>query len=62
MTITMYSASAPRLVNILKNLAEILRKAEAHALARKIDPAVLLSARLYPAKAVPPVPPNKPRR
>jgi len=48
MTITMYSASAPRLVNILKNLAEILRKAEAHALARKIDPAILLSARLYP--------------
>ncbi len=48
MPISMYNASVPRFANILKNLAEILAKAEAHAQARKIDPAVLLSARLYP--------------
>jgi len=48
MPITMYTASVPRLANALKNLSEILSKAEAHASARKIDPAVLLSARLYP--------------
>jgi len=44
----MYTASTPRFSNILKNLSEILTKAEAHALARKIDPAVLIGARLYP--------------
>jgi len=48
MTISMYTASAPRLVNALKNLAAILAKGEAHAAARKIDPAVFLSARLFP--------------
>jgi len=48
MTITMYSASVPKFLGILKNLSEILAKAEAHAFARKIDPAVLLGARLYP--------------
>jgi hypothetical protein len=44
----MYTASTPRLANTLKNLSAILTKAEAHAEVRKIDPAVLLSARLYP--------------
>jgi hypothetical protein len=44
----MYQASAPRFVNMLKNLAAILDKAQAHAEARKIDPLVLASARLYP--------------
>lgn len=44
----MYQASAPRFVNILKNLSAILDKAQAHAEARKIDPAVLLGSRLYP--------------
>jgi hypothetical protein len=44
----MYTASAPRLANTLKNLSEILTKAEAHAAARKIDAAVLLGSRLYP--------------
>src|SRR5271169_4978646 len=48
MPITMYTASVPRFANVLKNLSEILTKAEAHASARKIDPAALLSARLYP--------------
>ena len=44
----MYQASAPRFVNILKNLSAILDKAQAHAEGRKIDPAVLLGSRLYP--------------
>ena len=48
MAITMYTASTPRLANTLKNLSAILTKAEAHAQARKVDPAVLLAARLYP--------------
>ncbi|MGH8676356.1 MAG: DUF1993 domain-containing protein [Burkholderiales bacterium] len=48
MTISMYQASAPRLANALNNLSAILDKAQAHAEARKIDPAVLLASRLYP--------------
>jgi uncharacterized protein len=47
-SISMYNASAPRLANALKNLSAILDKAVAHAEARKIDPTVLLQARLYP--------------
>jgi len=48
MTLSMYEASAPRFVAMLQNLNGILAKAEAHAAARKIDPAVLLTARLFP--------------
>ncbi|MCF8178784.1 MAG: DUF1993 domain-containing protein [Sulfuritalea sp.] len=48
MTISMYEASAPRLANMLRNLDAILAKAQAHALAKKIDPSVLLGARLFP--------------
>ena len=48
MTLSMYQASVPRFVNMLNNLSAILTKAEAHATARKIDPAVLLSSRLFP--------------
>lgn len=48
MNITMYQASAPQFVRMLDNLDAILVKAEAHALAKKIDPAVLLAARLFP--------------
>lgn len=48
MTISMYDASAPRLVNMLRNLDAILAKAQAHALAKKIDPSVFLNARLFP--------------
>ena len=47
-SISMYSASAPRLTNTLKSLSAILDKAVAHAEARKIDPSVLLQARLFP--------------
>lgn len=48
MTISMYQASIPRFVNILGNLSNILDKAQAHVDAKKIDPAVLPDARLYP--------------
>ena len=48
MKISMYQASVPVFVRALNNLAAILEKAAAHAEARKIDPAVLINARLYP--------------
>jgi uncharacterized protein len=48
MTLSMYQASAPRFANTLKNLSAILDKAQAHAEAKKIEPEVLLAARLYP--------------
>jgi len=44
----MYQVSVPRFANILRNLSAILDKAQAHAEARKIDPAVLTNFRLYP--------------
>ena len=48
MNVSMYEASAPRFVNVLKNLSAILDKAQAHAAAKKIDPTVMLTARLFP--------------
>lgn len=48
MTISMYAASVPVLRHMLANLAGILTKAADHAAARKIDPGVLLNARLFP--------------
>ena len=48
MSLSMYDASAPRLAQMLRNLDAILAKAETHAAAKKIDPAVLLGARLFP--------------
>jgi hypothetical protein len=48
MTISMYQASVPRLVNSLNNLTNILDKAQAHVEAKKIDPAALIDFRLYP--------------
>src|SRR5258706_9218579 len=48
MTMSMYAASAPRFAHMLKNLSAILAKAQAHCEARKIDPLVLTSSRLYP--------------
>jgi hypothetical protein len=44
----MYQASAPRFANILNNLSALLDKGQAHCEARKIDPLVLTSSRLYP--------------
>ena len=48
MSLSMYQASVPALLRGLDNLSAILKKAEDHATARKIDPAVLLAARLFP--------------
>jgi hypothetical protein len=48
MTISMYKASAPIFVQFLTGLSAVLDKAAAHAEAKKIDPEVLLNARLYP--------------
>lgn len=48
MNISMYLASAPRFVNVLTNLSNILGKAQAHVEAKKIDPVVLTAYRLYP--------------
>jgi hypothetical protein len=48
MPLSMYQASVPVFVRILENLAAILKKAETHAEARKIDPAVLINDRLAP--------------
>jgi len=46
MKISMYQASAPRFANALTNLSAILDKAQAHAEAKKLDPAVLGGLRL----------------
>ena len=48
MQISMYQASAPRFVHILNNLSVMLDKAQAHAEAKKIDPAALTAFRLFP--------------
>ena len=48
MTITMYTASVPVFVRMLGNLSTWLDKAEAHAQARKFDPALFLELRLAP--------------
>lgn len=43
-----YDAVVPAYLQMLSSLSGLLTKAEAHCKARKIDPEVLLSARLYP--------------
>ncbi len=48
MTISMYQASIPPLTQSLSNLIHILEKGLAHAEAKKIEPEVLVNARLYP--------------
>jgi hypothetical protein len=48
MKIPMYDACVPSSIRMLNNLAAILEKAAAHAEAKKIDPNVLVNARLYP--------------
>lgn len=48
MSISMYLASVPPILRALTNLRAILEKAAAHAEAKKIDPLVLVNARLYP--------------
>ncbi|MGA9852045.1 MAG: DUF1993 domain-containing protein [Gammaproteobacteria bacterium] len=48
MSLSMYQASVPVFIRMLTNLSAILKKAEAHAETKKIDPAVFASARLAP--------------
>jgi hypothetical protein len=48
MTISMFDASVPVLLRGLRNLHGVVGKGHAHATARSLDPAVLMSARLYP--------------
>ena len=48
MSLSLYDFSVPVFSQSLKALAEILKKAEAHADAKKIDHAVFLTARLAP--------------
>jgi hypothetical protein len=48
MTISMYQASAPVLVQSLKGLLRVIDKAEDYAKARKIDEQVLLQMRIFP--------------
>ena len=45
---SMYDASVPTITRALTNLIHVLEKGAAHAEAKKIDPAVLVGARLYP--------------
>jgi hypothetical protein len=44
----MYQASAPRLINSMRNLSTILDKTQAYIDAKKIDPTALLQFRLFP--------------
>ena len=48
MQISMYRATVPVFARALRNLIAILKKGEAHATERKIDPTVLLNYRLAP--------------
>ena len=48
MTISMYQASVPRLVNILHNLDNILDKTQEHIDAKKVDIATIIDFRLFP--------------
>ncbi len=48
MTLTVYQVTVPVFIRMLNNLAGILEKAAEHCTTRKIDPAALIHARLYP--------------
>ena len=48
MSLSMYQASVPVFVRMLTNLSAILDKAQAHAEAKKFDPAVYMNLRLFP--------------
>jgi hypothetical protein len=48
MSLSMYQASVPVFTQLLGALGNVLGKADAHAAAKKIDPAVLVAARLAP--------------
>ena len=48
MPLSMYQATVPVYVRLLAALSSTLDKAAAHAAAKKVDPAVFITARLYP--------------
>ena len=48
MTVSLYHASVPVFHQMLGGLSAVMDKAAAHAEAKKIDPAALTGARLYP--------------
>lgn len=48
MTISIYQTLIPTSIHNLQNLAAILKKAEIHAEAKKIDQSVFLNSRLFP--------------
>lgn len=48
MSLSMYQASLPVFIRMLTNLLAVLKKSEAHAQSKKIDPAVFTGARLAP--------------
>jgi len=48
MSHSLYAASVPVFRQLLGSLADLLDKAEAHAVANRIDPDALLQARLFP--------------
>lgn len=48
MSLSMYQASVPVYVQHLTGLSGVLQKAADFAVAKKIDPAVLLGSRIYP--------------
>lgn len=48
MSISMYQAFIPPAIRALTNLSAVLDKIASHAQARKIDPAVFVTARLFP--------------
>jgi hypothetical protein len=48
MTISMYQASVPVFLQMLKGLSNNLDKTVSHLTAKKMDPAAFLNARLYP--------------
>ncbi|MEF9674092.1 DUF1993 domain-containing protein, partial [Pseudomonas sp. PCH446] len=48
MTISLYAASIPVFKQMLNALSDVLNKAEAHAVAKNIEPSVFIQARLAP--------------
>jgi len=48
MSLSMYQASIPVCIKQLENLSNILKKGEAYAAAKKIEPEVLINARIAP--------------
>lgn len=45
--LTMYDITIPPLKKTLTNLAQLLKKGEAYAIAKEVDPALLVESRLY---------------